>query len=65
MSSRNVYLFVFDSMADWEAAFAISGINNPQFQRAARPVSRRHRRHLQRAGDKHGRRAHPARDHPV
>ena len=33
MSSRNVYLFVFDSMADWEAAFAISGINNPQFQR--------------------------------
>jgi putative intracellular protease/amidase len=33
MSGRNVYLFVFDSMADWEAAFAIAGINNPQFQR--------------------------------
>ena len=33
MSVRNVYLFVFDSMADWEAAFAIAGINNPQFQR--------------------------------
>jgi putative intracellular protease/amidase len=33
MSSRNVHLFVFDSMADWEASFAIAGINNPQFQR--------------------------------
>jgi putative intracellular protease/amidase len=33
MSGRNVYLFVFDSMADWEAAFAIAGVNNPQFQR--------------------------------
>jgi putative intracellular protease/amidase len=34
MSQNNVYLFVFDSMADWEAAFAIAGINNPQFQMA-------------------------------
>jgi len=33
MSGRNVYVFVFDGMADWEAAFAIAGINNPQFQR--------------------------------
>jgi len=33
MSARNVHFFVFDSMADWEAAFAIAGINNPQFQR--------------------------------
>jgi len=33
MNTRNVHLFVFDSMADWEAAFAIAGINNPQFQR--------------------------------
>jgi len=33
MSGHNVHLFVFDSMADWEAAFAIAGINNPQFQR--------------------------------
>jgi len=32
MNTRNVHLFVFDSMADWEAAFAIAGINNPQFQ---------------------------------
>jgi putative intracellular protease/amidase len=30
--ARNVYLFVFDSMADWEASFAIAGINNPRFQ---------------------------------
>jgi putative intracellular protease/amidase len=29
-----VHLFVFDTMADWEAAFAIAGINNPQFQLA-------------------------------
>lgn len=33
MSIRNVHLFVFDSMADWEPAFAIAGINNPRFQR--------------------------------
>ena len=33
MSGRDVHLFVFDAMADWEAAFAIAGINNPQFQR--------------------------------
>jgi putative intracellular protease/amidase len=33
MSARNVYLFVFDSMADWEASFAIAGINNSRFQK--------------------------------
>ena len=32
MVGSNVYLFVFDSMADWEASFAIAGINNPRFQ---------------------------------
>jgi putative intracellular protease/amidase len=32
MRSRVVHLFVFDGMTDWEAAFAIAGINNPQFQ---------------------------------
>jgi putative intracellular protease/amidase len=32
MVGRNVYLYVFDSMADWEASFAIAGINNPRFQ---------------------------------
>jgi putative intracellular protease/amidase len=32
MSIRTVHLFVFDSMADWEPAFAIAGINSPRFQ---------------------------------
>jgi putative intracellular protease/amidase len=32
MIQSNVHLFVFDSMADWEAAFAVAAINNPQFQ---------------------------------
>jgi putative intracellular protease/amidase len=32
MVGRNVYLYVFDSMADWEASFAIAGIHNPRFQ---------------------------------
>jgi transcriptional regulator GlxA family with amidase domain len=32
MHSRIVHLFVFDTMADWEAAFAVAAINNPQFQ---------------------------------
>jgi putative intracellular protease/amidase len=32
MTNSAVHLFVFDAMADWEAAFAIAGINNPQFQ---------------------------------
>jgi hypothetical protein len=32
MNDNAVHLFVFDTMADWEAAFAIAGINNPQFQ---------------------------------
>ena len=33
MVGRNVYLFVFDSMADWEYSFAVAGINNPRFQK--------------------------------
>jgi putative intracellular protease/amidase len=33
MTSRNVHLFVFDSMADWQASFATAGINNPRFQK--------------------------------
>jgi putative intracellular protease/amidase len=33
MSTREVHLFVFDSLADWEAGYAIAGINNPQFHR--------------------------------
>ena len=33
MTRNSVHLFVFDGMADWEASFAIAGINNPRFQR--------------------------------
>ncbi len=29
---KTVHLFVFDSLADWEAGYAVAGINNPQFQ---------------------------------
>jgi putative intracellular protease/amidase len=32
MRSSSVHLFVFDTMADWEAALAIAAIRNPQFQ---------------------------------
>lgn len=28
-----VHLYVFDGYADWEPAFAVAGIHNPQFQR--------------------------------
>jgi len=33
MEAETVHLFVFTTMADWEPAFAIAGINSPQFQR--------------------------------
>lgn len=33
MNNRTAHLFVFDGMADWEAAFAIASIHNPRFQR--------------------------------
>src|ERR1700681_1752774 len=32
MENCTVHLFVFDGMADWEAAFAVAAIQNPQFQ---------------------------------
>ena len=34
MNTQNkiVHLFIFDSMADWEAAYAVAAINNPRFQ---------------------------------
>lgn len=32
MSARSVFLYVFDTMADWETSFAVAGINNPRFQ---------------------------------
>lgn len=31
MSTRTVHLFVFDTMADWEAAYAVAGLRNPAF----------------------------------
>jgi putative intracellular protease/amidase len=34
MLTRDVYLFVFNTMADWEGSFAIAGINNPRFQKS-------------------------------
>lgn len=38
-SPKTVHLFVFDTMADWEAAYAIAAINNPRFQCAPDPGS--------------------------
>ncbi len=35
MMSKKVYLFVFDTLADWEYGYAVAGINNPQFQKNA------------------------------
>lgn len=32
MKRETVHLYVLDTMADWEAAYAVAGINNPQFQ---------------------------------
>lgn len=32
MKNGAVHLFVFNGMADWEAAFAVAAINNPRFQ---------------------------------
>ncbi len=32
MRQQDVHLFVFDSLSDWEAGYAVAGINNPQFQ---------------------------------
>jgi putative intracellular protease/amidase len=30
---KAVYLFVFDSMADWETGYAVAGVNNPEHQK--------------------------------
>jgi len=32
METNDIHIFVFDTMSDWEASYAIAGINNPQFQ---------------------------------
>ena len=33
MEGQDVHLFVFDGLSDWEAGYAVAGINHPQFQR--------------------------------
>jgi putative intracellular protease/amidase len=33
MNKQDVHLYVFNSLSDWEASYAIAGINNPQFQK--------------------------------
>lgn len=33
MNRQDVHLYVFDGLSDWEAGYAIAGINNPQFQK--------------------------------
>jgi putative intracellular protease/amidase len=33
MKPKKVYLFVFNTLADWEYGYAVAGINNPQFQK--------------------------------
>jgi len=33
MKQKDIHLFVFDSLSDWEAGYAVAGINNPQFQK--------------------------------
>ncbi len=32
MNVQTVYLYIFDTLSDWEPSFAISGINNPALQ---------------------------------
>lgn len=32
MEQRIVHLFVFDTLSDWEPAYAVAGINTPRFQ---------------------------------
>src|SRR5215213_423202 len=32
MKLQTVHMYVFDTLADWEAGFAIAGLNNPAFQ---------------------------------
>lgn len=33
MEQQDVHLFVFETLSDWEAGYAVAGINQPQFQR--------------------------------
>lgn len=34
MQTRTIHLYVFDTLSDWEPAFAVAGLNNPAFQAA-------------------------------
>jgi putative intracellular protease/amidase len=33
MKMKTVHLLVFDSLSDWEAGYAVAGINNPEFHK--------------------------------
>lgn len=33
MESQDIHVFVFDGLSDWEAGYAVAGINGPQFQK--------------------------------
>ncbi len=33
MQQRDVHLFVYDSLSDWEYGYAVAGINSPEFQK--------------------------------
>lgn len=33
MNLQDIHFFIFDGLSDWEAAYAIAGINSPQYQR--------------------------------
>lgn len=33
MNQQTVHFCIFDTLSDWEAGYAIAGINNPQFQK--------------------------------
>lgn len=35
MNNQIVHLYVFETMADWEAAYAVAAVNNPRLQPAA------------------------------
>ncbi|EYF01047.1 type 1 glutamine amidotransferase family protein [Chondromyces apiculatus] len=38
MTTRTVHLFIFDTLADWEAGYAIARLNQPEFQKVPHEV---------------------------
>ena len=38
MTTRTVHLFIFDTLADWEAGYAIARLNQPEFQKVPHQV---------------------------